>query len=229
MSYENIRIENQSLSLFDPDYTIKKLRLEYIRNRIGLKHETILDYGCGNSPYEKYFNAKRFIKADVQQNKGNNVDIIIENNKLSLEDDSVDLVLLSDVLEHVLDYQTAIAEIYRVLRPNGILFVSVPFIYREHEAPYDFFRYTTYSIPRILKQFGKVEFERSGNQFFTIMSLAYESSVRSMEITKTSFFGRVIRKIYRMTLLPIFNLWCFSIPSRIDDQIFHHILVKAVK
>jgi SAM-dependent methyltransferase len=46
------------------------------------------------------------------------------------------------------DAEKLFAEIKRVLKPNAVLFLTVPFIWGEHEVPYDFRRYTTYGIKR---------------------------------------------------------------------------------
>jgi ubiquinone/menaquinone biosynthesis C-methylase UbiE len=50
---------------------------------------------------------------------------------LPFEDAGFDLVICSEVLEHILDEQTAVREIMRVLKPGGTLVVSVPRYYPE--------------------------------------------------------------------------------------------------
>jgi SAM-dependent methyltransferase len=45
---------------------------------------------------------------------------------LPFSDHSFDKIICSEVLEHIPDYRQAIAEIHRVLKPNGLLAVSVP-------------------------------------------------------------------------------------------------------
>ena len=61
---------------------------------------------------------------------------------LPLGDGCADTVLLLEVLEHVPEPERAVAEACRVLRPGGMLVVSVPFLYPVHDAPYDFQRWT---------------------------------------------------------------------------------------
>ena len=46
---------------------------------------------------------------------------------LSFDDDSLDLIVSSDVFEHVPDPYKAFAECARVLRPGGVMLVSIPF------------------------------------------------------------------------------------------------------
>jgi SAM-dependent methyltransferase len=51
--------------------------------------------------------------------------------KIDFGDDSFDVVLTSDVMEHVRDSAAAHAEIYRILRPGGVYIFNVPFDERE--------------------------------------------------------------------------------------------------
>ncbi|MBR51288.1 MAG: type 11 methyltransferase [Gammaproteobacteria bacterium] len=46
--------------------------------------------------------------------------------RLPFDDNSIDLVICSEVLEHLHDYDKAILEIYRVLKPKGKFYASVP-------------------------------------------------------------------------------------------------------
>jgi SAM-dependent methyltransferase len=55
---------------------------------------------------------------------------------------SVDAVWIQAVLEHVLDPWRVVAEIYRVLKPGGLVYAETPFMQPVHEGPYDFTRFT---------------------------------------------------------------------------------------
>ena len=76
------------------------------------------------------------------------------NQPLPLCDDSFDTVLLSDVLEHIYDPFALTHEIHRVLNTGGTLIGNTPFLYRVHEAPDDFFRYTEHALSRMLSDAG---------------------------------------------------------------------------
>jgi len=62
--------------------------------------------------------------------------------RIPLADQSVDGVLIQAVLEHVLEPQVVAEEIYRVLRPGGIVYADTPFLQQVHDGPYDFTRFT---------------------------------------------------------------------------------------
>ena len=71
-----------------------------------------------------------------------NVQFLADGHQIPLKDGSVDGVWIQAVLEHVLDPQTVVAEIRRVLRPGGLVYAGTPFMQQVHEGPYDFTRFT---------------------------------------------------------------------------------------
>jgi SAM-dependent methyltransferase len=70
------------------------------------------------------------------------VQFLADGHQVPLKDGSVDGVWIQAVLEHVLDPQTVVAEIRRVLRPGGLVYAGTPFMQQVHEGPYDFTRFT---------------------------------------------------------------------------------------
>jgi SAM-dependent methyltransferase len=101
----------------------------------------LLDYGCGGSPYKTLFNTKRYIRADYVNSR--NIDLRIgEDGRLGLPDSSVDVVLSTQVLEHVFSPQKYLSEAFRVLSPGGRLILTTHGIWEDHGCPYDFRRWT---------------------------------------------------------------------------------------
>lgn len=68
--------------------------------------------------------------------------------------EAYDAVVMSNLLEHLYDHARAVAEAFRVLRPGGRLVVTVPFLFRIHAAPCDYFRYTHFALSRMLAEQG---------------------------------------------------------------------------
>lgn len=54
--------------------------------------------------------------------------------QLSFAQESFDLVLNSDVLEHVPDFEKALTETYRVLKPGGLYIFTVPLIWPQNAS-----------------------------------------------------------------------------------------------
>jgi SAM-dependent methyltransferase len=73
---------------------------------------------------------------------------------LPFADNSVDTIFCCSVLEHVTDPPAAMAEFARVLRPNGRVILSIPFMYFLHGAPNDFFRFTRFGVELMARRSG---------------------------------------------------------------------------
>ena len=63
-----------------------------------------------------------------------------------------DNIIIFNVLEHVFDIDNAFSELNKLLKPNGKLFISTPFLYRYHKAPKDYFRFTFDFYEKITKK-----------------------------------------------------------------------------
>jgi SAM-dependent methyltransferase len=190
--------------------------------------ECVLDYGAGNSPYREYISCDRFVTADVSQNLAGNIDnLLVPGERLAVEAASFDVVLLLDVLEHVPDPNFVLEEIKRVLKANGRLFISVPFLYREHETPYDFGRYTVFGMHELItRQQGKiVRLSKAGNVLYTLISLFLERGIANGEINRLGVPGRVVNSLLR-TLVPLLAPWLCKAPNP-DDGIYHHLLLEV--
>lgn len=81
-------------------------------------------------------------------------DLCADAARLPLSDASVDVVVIFDVLEHLAQPREALLEIARVLRPQGLLLLSMPFLYPVHDAPQDFQRYTEHGLRREIEAAG---------------------------------------------------------------------------
>lgn len=119
----------------------------------------LLDLGCGTVPlYSIYASQGRsVICVDWPGSLHGylHLDCYADLNRgVPIRSESCDVVVLSDVLEHVYSYAVLLAEIRRVLSVDGRLLLNVPFLYRIHEAPYDYFRYTSFALARVLAEAG---------------------------------------------------------------------------
>lgn len=102
---------------------------------------TALDFGCGSQPYRTIFERRglAYRGADF----GDRADVVIaEDGSIAAPDASADLVLSFQVLEHVRDLDTYLAEARRVLRPGGRLLLSTHGTWLYHPHPEDHRRWT---------------------------------------------------------------------------------------
>ena len=87
----------------------------------------------------------------------NNVQFIADGHRIPLRDASVDAVWIQAVLEHVLDPREVVAEIHRVLKPDGIVYAETPFIQHVHEGAYDFTRFTRSGHRWLFRRFEEID------------------------------------------------------------------------
>ena len=86
-----------------------------------------------------------------------------------IDNNSVDIVLLYHVIEHVPDPKKLLRLIYRVLKPGGYLYLEVPFLQGVHADPYDFQRYTIFGLQELTKNFDLKEAGVSVGPFCTLV------------------------------------------------------------
>jgi SAM-dependent methyltransferase len=117
----------------------------------------VLDAGAGDGMYASAFEHARYESADFLQVEGKvyaPVTYVCDLRELPVEDGRFDLVLCAQVLEHLPEPLAALKEFHRVLRPGGRLWLSCPLFFEEHDKPYDFFRYTSFGLERLLDEAG---------------------------------------------------------------------------
>ena len=119
--------------------------------------QVVLDAGAGRAQYRKLFSHAQYETADfmaVAGKKYRRPDYVCDLVAIPVPDARFDHVVCTQVLEHLPEPQRVVAELARVLKPGGTLWLSAPLFYAEHERPYDFFRYTRYGLERLLADAG---------------------------------------------------------------------------
>jgi SAM-dependent methyltransferase len=117
----------------------------------------VLDAGAGKSPYKNLFVEARYESADfcqVDQKTYGDITYVCDLTHIPVPDGKYDLVLLTQVLEHVPEPTLVLQEIYRILKPGGALWLSAPLFFEEHDIPFDFYRYTQYGLKHLLNTSG---------------------------------------------------------------------------
>lgn len=120
----------------------------------------LADLGCGKAPLLGAYRDRctSILLADWENSHHPNplLDLTIDLNEplASIADCSFDVVILSDVLEHIREPAALVAEISRILRPGGRLLLNVPFAYWIHESPHDYYRYTRFALERFILNSG---------------------------------------------------------------------------
>lgn len=113
----------------------------------------LLDAGAGEGAYRKLFSHCEYRSIDMAVGEAqwdySALDYVAPLDKMPIETGAFDAVLCTQVLEHLEKPRESVAEMFRVLRPGGVLYITVPMAQGEHQVPYDFFRYTSYGLKSI--------------------------------------------------------------------------------
>lgn len=113
--------------------------------------DRLLDLGCGSKPYAPLFShVTDYVGVEIEP--GPKVDVVAPAWKLPFPDNSFDVLISTQVLEHVSKLPEAVAEIKRVVKPGGKIFISAPLTFIEHGTPYDYWRFTRYGFEYIFRE-----------------------------------------------------------------------------
>lgn len=118
--------------------------------------EPVLDTCAGWEPnyYQPLFPGKRYIKQDMQDFDPPCIDLLCDITDMKpVSDESIGLVLNLESLEHIPYPQKAIDEIYRVLKPGGLLILTTVMHFKIHHAPKDYWRFTPEGMELLLRRF----------------------------------------------------------------------------
>jgi SAM-dependent methyltransferase len=113
----------------------------------------VLDVGCGVKPYYPFFaSASEYVGVDVQENRYADLHGAIEH--LPVADGSFDIVLCTQVLEHVDDPAAAVRELHRVTAPGGRVLASTHGVMLYHPNPQDHWRWTHTGLEKLFRDNG---------------------------------------------------------------------------
>lgn len=141
-------------------------------------HGKVLDFGCGSKPYENLFtSADSYLGCDLDvsghDHRDSRIDCFYDGERLPFQNSTFDAVVSFETFEHIFNLSTILAEVRRVTKESGYLLISIPFAWEEHEIPYDFARYTSYGMRRLLEDRGYevIDLQKTTTQVLAVFQL----------------------------------------------------------
>jgi SAM-dependent methyltransferase len=116
---------------------------------------TTIDFGCGTRPYEDLLSqfSEQYLGADLPDNRDADLHIS-PTGTVPFDTAKCDLVLSSQVLEHIIDVDSYLKECARLLRPGGYLLLSTHGMWTYHPYPVDVRRWTRWGLEHDVKARG---------------------------------------------------------------------------
>ena len=117
------------------------------------KNALILDVGAGHGDFAQIFAGRNHLAVDIIPYP--EVDLACDFGEcIPFKENTFDTLVLMNVLEHVYRFHELLDALYYLLKPGGSLVMAVPFMIKVHQAPFDFYRYTHYTLSDLAAQHG---------------------------------------------------------------------------
>ena len=142
---ENIKNIRERLNPIPGDYYYLHLTdlLQALKKVSSVESLTILDFGSGDSPYRELFPNSDYRRADIASELGATIDYLIKpDGTVDERSQTFDLILSTQVLEHVPMPEKYLSECFRLLKPGGRLVCTTHGSFPDHDCPSDYFRWT---------------------------------------------------------------------------------------
>lgn len=198
----------------------------------GLK---ILDAGAGELRFKKYCTHLEYFSQDFGKYDGSGdgiglqtgswdnsgLDIVSDITNIPVGDNSFDVILCSEVFEHIPDAVLTLKEFDRILKPGGILLITAPFNSLTHFAPYHFSGYNNYWYKHHLSNLNyTIELLDHNGSWFSFVAQELRRSKSVYKLYSVGIFGY----IFQVFTIPL--LFLLALGSKFDKQ-SHELLCFA--
>ena len=216
----------------NPFYFARKGLYEHISALATKITGNTLDVGCGQKPYEYLFGSSHYIglEMDSPENRQNKkADFFYDGATFPFQDGEFDSVVANQVFEHVFNPDSFLGEIHRVMKDEGFLLLTVPFIWDEHEQPYDYARYSSFGLSSLLKKngFSIIEQKKSVKDIRVVFQLLNDY-IYKKTVTRNKYLNLLITFLYMAPFNILGELLSKILPQNEDLYLDNIILAKKV-
>ncbi len=141
--------------LTNPFYLTRKELYANIKSLAPCLKGRILDVGCGTMPYKEFIHGEEYDGLEIDTPKTRTMgfaNFFYDGKSFPFPDGTYDGIVCNQVLEHVFEPDIFLSEMNRVLKKGGLLLLTVPFVWDEHDQPHDFGRYSSFGLTHIFKK-----------------------------------------------------------------------------
>lgn len=193
------RLKKLRNPIWYPNYLVIKPLWEDLQRTVQYAHGRFLDLGCGHTPYRQWFEPKvsEYVAADLPP-VSKEASVACDCQQLPFHSDCFDAVLITQVLEHAPKPWHVADELFRVIKPGGVLILSCPQYWPLHEKPNDYFRFTPYGLQSLFdpKRWEWLEHRQQGSSWAVIGTAIWLSFPNSGKL----------RRIFCLIFNPLLSL-----------------------
>jgi len=202
------------------------------------KGSKVLDAGAGEGRWGELFKHTEYKTQDKEVGEPNwdysKIDYKSDITKIPVNDKTFDVILCTEVLEHLPEPEKALKELSRIIKKKGRLYLTAPQSWGEHEVPYDYYRYTTYGLRYLLEKTGfKVNKIEKRGGYFKFMAFRMWHIFFIPFMNRKELWKRIMSGIIKIILLPflLLNSLIFYYLDFLDKEKFMTLgyLVEAEK
>ena len=189
----------------------------------------LLDVGCGTKPYRSLFAVDEYVGLDIDSEHSRELGIADEfydGEVFPFTDQEFDAILCNQVLEHVFNPDEFLGEISRVMKVSAKMVLTIPFVWDEHEQPYDYGRYSSFGLKALLERngFKVLEHEKIGADASILFQL-----INAYLYKVTEHWNKYFKFLFTVFVIGLFNviglLAKFILPKNPDLFLDHIVLV----
>jgi len=183
---------------------IKKLDLK--------KNAKILEIGCSGGPLLKFLKQNGFLNIYGIDISASAIDLcrmrriknvaVMDGAKTQFKNGEFDLIIASDILEHINVDTSALSEWYRLLKPNGRLIIFVPafnFLWSTHDETN--YHYRRYSKSLLLKKLEKANFKINRSSYWNFCLFFPTAAMRILQRFSVKKKSKTKDQLYKLTPL----------------------------
>jgi SAM-dependent methyltransferase len=214
-------------------YLTRSLLLNAIKEHSDCLINLVMDFGAGSSPYRSLIDCEDYRTVDYyslgHDHSKEEINTFWDGEILPFEDNRFEGILSTEVFEHVFNLPETLKELHRVLKKDGVMLITCPFVIAEHETPNHFANYTEYGICHLLRQSGfKIIFYNKLGTSIQAQMQMFMSYLDSYVIGKFKRIG--LYNIVSPIVFSVFNLWAmflnWLLPKRYDAFLNHIIICQ---
>lgn len=219
---EYLHFFRKTLNIFDNNYCMSLSDQKWKKGVLWTQEQIafipagtkVLDVGAGTAPYRLNCSHCEYITQDLAQTPNfqyGKIDIVSDSSAIPVENESFDVVLCTEVLEHVSDPIGTLREIGRILRPNGKLILTAPLGSGLHQLPYHYYGgFTRHFYEKYLPESGLniVSIEANGGLFGHLVEM---NGTRAFPLI--TGFTEKVGWLPRHLLQPVIQLLLQNIPA----------------